>query len=96
MDGFVFLAAIVAAIIAVIVLSIGHRMHRQEMETGAPPRGSDLLLFALIGLGSALYFWGYDRPFWSDLMAILTGLLLGGGLAHFALRGLAALRKRRR
>lgn len=96
MDGTDFFAAILAAIVWVVVLRIGHRMHRQEIETGHPPRGTDVLIFGMVGLGGALFYFGYGHPFWSDLLATLTGLLLGGGIAHFAFRGLAALRERRR
>lgn len=97
-DPLSFPAAIVATIIAILVVKWGNSMHRAELSAGdgKEPKGYNRFLLVTIGGGALLYFTSGSSPFLYHLSNILIGMLIGGGLVHFALRGLSALRSHQR
>ena len=90
-----FPAAILAAWIVLIVLSVGSRYAREEIATGVEPKGTTAFIFTCIGLGTIVFIGGHFlmNPFLYHLANILTGALIGLGTAHFVPRLAHSLRQ---
>lgn len=76
-----------AAILILIVAGWGRRLHNEEMQTGAKPRGFDLFLAITIGTGGLIFYLGAVKEiefFW-DLMATITGAFIALTAVHYGL-----------
>jgi len=95
MDGFVFVAAMLATLLIVTVFGIGRHLNRVQEETGVPSKWSDVLLFGGAGLFLAGFYFMDAHPLIGHTVAIITGfaacsgfLLVGGLLVRVLRQGL--------
>lgn len=83
MDGLIFIAAIVATVIASLVVRLGYYFHLEELRTGKTARGWNLYWVTTCGAGGALIYLREATPFLSHLFMVTIGVLIGLGLVRF-------------
>ena len=92
MDPLNFPTAIVTTVIALSVVLASRKIARDQLQTGRKGP-SDLFLFACVGAGGLIFYFRDAHPFIWNLMANLTGMLIGVGVVWAVIHGANALRR---
>ncbi len=82
-----------ATLIALTFFAWGRHLSNKEERTG-DTKGLDLFLFAILGPGFAMFFFGIDHPFWGELLAMLFGMFIAANVAYYGFLLVWSLRQK--